>query len=166
MTTRFRLRSFVVLLAIGAVMTAVCGYRAIAATGNASKHQEKRMNKHASGKLKLQELRIVDESGRVCIVLSAHSGVPSIQLLGSDGSALLSASLSKDGFGAVKIENPNTSGSVAAIEVDDKGAHVKFDRPGGASSYLFLNNWRIRCGLYRHSRKTATESACSRKWDR
>ncbi|MGA7631087.1 MAG: hypothetical protein WCB11_09990 [Terriglobales bacterium] len=24
--------------------------------------------------------------------------------------------------------------------MDDKGTHVKFDRPGGASSYLFLNN--------------------------
>ena len=82
----------------------------------------------------------MDESDRVCIVLSAHNGAPSIQLLGTDGSALVSASLSENGFGAVKIENPNTSGSVAAIEVDDKGAHVKFDRPGGASSYLFLNN--------------------------
>jgi hypothetical protein len=26
------------------------------------------------------------------------------------------------------------------LEVDDKGTHVLFDRPGGASSYLFLNN--------------------------
>ena len=27
-----------------------------------------------------------------------------------------------------------------ALEVDDKGSHVKFDRPGGASAYVFLNN--------------------------
>jgi hypothetical protein len=26
------------------------------------------------------------------------------------------------------------------LEVDNKGAHVKFDHPGGASSYIFLNN--------------------------
>ena len=74
MTKRFRLRGLLVVLAIGAVMTAACGHRAIAATANASKHQEKRMNKHASGKMNLQELRIVDVSGRVCIVLSAHDG--------------------------------------------------------------------------------------------
>jgi hypothetical protein len=29
---------------------------------------------------------------------------------------------------------------LATLAIDDKGTHVKFDRPGGASSYLFLNN--------------------------
>jgi hypothetical protein len=28
----------------------------------------------------------------------------------------------------------------AALEVDDKGVHVRFDRPAGGASYVFLNN--------------------------
>ncbi len=46
----------------------------------------------------------------------------------------------KNGYGSVRLSNPSPSGPVASLEIDDKGAHVKFDRPGGASSYLFLNN--------------------------
>lgn len=125
--------------AITLAIATTCIDSAAAATIHSQQRQEKRMNKQSS-KLKAQEISIVDENGRVCMVLSAHDGSPSIQMLGSDGTTLLSASLSKDGFGAVKIANPNKAGSVAAIEVDDKGAHVKFDRPGGASSYVFLNN--------------------------
>ncbi len=41
---------------------------------------------------------------------------------------------------AVSLANPISGGPSATMEIDDKGAHVKFDRPGGASSYLFLNN--------------------------
>ncbi|WP_323992108.1 hypothetical protein [Nguyenibacter sp. L1] len=38
------------------------------------------------------------------------------------------------------LSNPDPTWPSAALAIDDKGAHVKFDRPGGASSYLFLNN--------------------------
>jgi hypothetical protein len=44
------------------------------------------------------------------------------------------------GIPAVKLANPDLKGPTAALAVDDKGTHVKFDRPGGESSYLFLNN--------------------------
>jgi hypothetical protein len=37
------------------------------------------------------------------------------------------------------LMNPD-GGATASLAVDPKGAHVKFDRPGGASSYLFLND--------------------------
>jgi hypothetical protein len=40
----------------------------------------------------------------------------------------------------VRIQGSDPSGPSASLEVDDKGSHVKFDRSGGASSYLFLNN--------------------------
>ena len=86
------------------------------------------------------EIRIVDDTGRTRLVLSARSGQPVVSMLGADGSVRLSVALDKADYGAVKITNPNLKGPVAALAVDDKGAHVKFDRPGGASSYLFLNN--------------------------
>lgn len=64
-----------------------------------------------------QELRIVDAAGVTRMVLSAANGLPSITL-----------------------RNPDPSGPSAAFELDAKGGHLKLDRPGGASAYLFLNN--------------------------
>jgi len=40
----------------------------------------------------------------------------------------------------VTLANPDPALPTAALEIDGKGAHVRFDRPGGASSYPFLNN--------------------------
>ena len=90
--------------------------------------------------LAVHEISIVDESGRVCMTLSAAKGAPSIRMFGPDGAERMTASLNASGYGSIQITNPNESSPVASLAVDDKGAHVKFDRPGGASSYLFLNN--------------------------
>jgi len=86
-----------------------------------------------------QQIEIVDSAGRPRLLLSAQSGAPVLQLLQPDGKVGAEVSLS-GGYPVVKLSNPDPNGPTAALEVDDKGAHVKFDRPGGASSYLFLNN--------------------------
>jgi hypothetical protein len=87
-----------------------------------------------------QEIWILDEQGHPRLLLSAKGGTPNIQLLRSDGKLGSKLSLDADGRPAVKLANTNSNGRTAALEIDDKGAHVKFDGPGGASSYLFLNN--------------------------
>lgn len=89
---------------------------------------------------RIRELNIVDEHGRVCMTLSASDQIPAVDLLDSSGEKRITMSVDKRGYGAVRLSNPNLSGPVVSVEIDDKGAHVKFDRPGGAASYLFLNN--------------------------
>lgn len=86
-----------------------------------------------------QEIRIVDPAGEPRLILSAASGTPSVVLLGNDATPKARLALDADGRPSLVLSNPDGNGPVAAIEIDDKGAHVKFDRPGGASSYLFLN---------------------------
>jgi hypothetical protein len=61
-------------------------------------------------------------------------------LLQTNGAPSVEVLLDSTGHPAVKLANPDLKGPTAALAVDDKGTHVKFDRPGGASSYLFLNN--------------------------
>ncbi len=85
-------------------------------------------------------INIVDGSGRTRMTLSTANGVPAIHLLNQDGTDRLSISLDAGGYASIKLKNPNAGGATATLEIDDKGTHVKFDRPGGASSYLFLNN--------------------------
>jgi hypothetical protein len=87
-----------------------------------------------------QEVRIVDSEGHLRLLLSAESGRPVVQLFQSSGASGAEISLDANGRPSVTLANPDPQGPTAALEVDDKGAHVKFDRPGGASSYLFLNN--------------------------
>lgn len=87
-----------------------------------------------------QEVRIVDTTGHERLVLSATDGQPSIKMLRRDGAEALAVALDEAGRPSIKLSNPAQGGPTAAIEVDAKGAHVKFDREGGASSYLFLNN--------------------------
>jgi hypothetical protein len=82
----------------------------------------------------------VDAQGKPRILISAKDGTPTIVLLRADGETGASVALDVDGRPAVKLSNPVAGGPVAALEIDDKGAHVKFDRKGGASAYLFLNN--------------------------
>ena len=86
-----------------------------------------------------QHLEIVDSAGRPRLVLSARSVAPYVRLLQVDGRTSAELTLAGD-YPVVKLENPGPTGPTAALEVDDKGAHVKFDGPGKASSYLFLNN--------------------------
>ena len=90
--------------------------------------------------LSTDELQIVDALGRPRLLLSAKSGAAMIRLIGEDGNVGAEITLGSDGRPSVKLGNSDTGGPTAWFEVDDKGAHVKFDRPGGASSYLFLNN--------------------------
>jgi len=87
-----------------------------------------------------QEIQIVDAQGHPRLLLSAKSGAPTIQLLDANGKVGAELSLTTDGHPLVKLSNPDATKPAAALEVDDKGAHVKFDHPDGASSYLFLNN--------------------------
>jgi hypothetical protein len=87
-----------------------------------------------------QEIRIVDEQGHTRLTLSAKAGTPRIELLRSDGELGGEVSLDADGHPAIKLVNADSNGPTATFEIDDKGAHVKFDGQGGASSYLFLNN--------------------------
>jgi hypothetical protein len=89
-----------------------------------------------------QEIRIVDAEGLPRIVLSAHDGVPAIKLLGVDGKPGATVSVDPSGRPSLKLANPNPNPDwpTVALEIDDKGAHLKIERPGGASSYLFLNN--------------------------
>ena len=86
------------------------------------------------------EIKIVDSQGHPRIIMSAKSGNPVIRLLQTDGAPSVEVLLDSTGHPAVKLANPDIKGPTAALAVDDKGTHVKFDRSGGASSYLFLNN--------------------------
>lgn len=87
-----------------------------------------------------QEVRIVDAEGRPRIILSAKDGRPTIMLLRDDKSAGATVSLDGEDRPSIRLANPDAGGPDASVEIDDKGAHVKFDKPGGASAYLFLNN--------------------------
>ncbi len=90
--------------------------------------------------LTTHELRLVDSTGTTRMILSARTGNPALTMLDLHGRVLLSASLDAQGFGSVRLTNPIAGLPQATLALDDKGAHVKFDREGGASSYLFLNN--------------------------
>ena len=94
----------------------------------------------ASRPIVTQEIRIVDEQGQTRLLLSAKGGKSKVQLLRSDGEIGSEVSLDVDGLPAVKLANADPNGPMAVIEIDEKGAHVKLDGLGGASSYLFLNN--------------------------
>lgn len=96
--------------------------------------------KKKSAPIVTDEIRLVDGTGKTRLLLSTRSGLPVVQWLQENGTPGLSASLDANGHGSFKLQNPVTDGPVAALEIDDKGAHVKFDRSGGASAYLFLNN--------------------------
>jgi hypothetical protein len=87
-----------------------------------------------------QEIRIVDAQGHARILISAKSGAPTIIMLRDDG--VVAAEMALDGAGrpSIKMANPDGAGPTVALAIDDKGAHMKLDRPGGASGYLFLNN--------------------------
>ncbi len=87
-----------------------------------------------------QEVRIVDAQGHARIILSAKDGQPTIMLLRGDSVAGATVTLDSDDRPSIKLANPDPAAPVASVEIDDKGAHVKFDKPDGASSYLFLNN--------------------------
>lgn len=86
------------------------------------------------------EVRVVDAAGTPRILLSAAGDGPAIVLIGRDTKPAATIALDSGDRPSVKLANPSVGAPVAAIEIDDKGAHVKFDRAGGGSSYLFLNN--------------------------
>jgi hypothetical protein len=86
------------------------------------------------------EIRLVDSAGRTRMLLSTKSGLPVVQLVNDKGTPGLSASLDVAGHGSLRLHNPADGAPDAVIEIDDKGAHVRFDRSGGTSAYLFLSN--------------------------
>jgi hypothetical protein len=86
------------------------------------------------------EVHIVDAAGQARLVLSAASGAPSVELLTPDGHASAHLGLDPTGRPRLTLTGPDPSQPGVSLEVDDKGAHVRFDRAAGGSSYLFLNN--------------------------
>jgi hypothetical protein len=94
----------------------------------------------SQGTVQMRELNIVDEHGKVFVTLSAAGQTPTVQLLAPSGQKRITMAVDQRGYGSVQLINPDPAGPVVSLAIDDKGAHVKFDRPGGASSYLFLNN--------------------------
>lgn len=86
------------------------------------------------------EVRVVDAAGTPRILLSAAGDGPAIVLIGRNAKPAATIALDGGDRPSVKLANSSSGAPVAAIEIDEKGAHVKFDRAGGASSYLFLNN--------------------------
>lgn len=90
--------------------------------------------------LEAGEIRLRDATGAPRLVLSALGAAPSITWLRADGTAGLSATLDAAGRPSLTLANPDAAAPTLAVEIDDKGAHVKLDRPGGASAYVFLNN--------------------------
>ena len=87
-----------------------------------------------------EEIQIIDDQGNLRIALSAKSGKPAIALMKTNGDSSVMITLDEAGRPALRLRNFDPVGLEAVIEIDEKGAHVKLDRPGGASSYLFLNN--------------------------
>jgi hypothetical protein len=87
-----------------------------------------------------EEIRIVDPEGRPRLLLSAASGAPTVAFLDGEGAVGLRLALDAAGHPSAEFANPRSEGPSAKLEIDDKGAHVKFDRPGGGSAYLFLSN--------------------------
>ena len=86
------------------------------------------------------EVRIVDANGKPRLVLAAPPEGPTVRLLMPDGHSRAELRLDAAGRPSLKLSSPEPTQPAAALEIDDKGAHVKFDRPQGGSSYLFLNN--------------------------
>jgi hypothetical protein len=86
------------------------------------------------------ELRIVDSAGNTRLRLAALDEGPSVTLLSPDGQPRASLALDAADRPSLKLASPEPSQPSAALQVDDKGVHVRFDRPAGGSTYLFLNN--------------------------
>ncbi len=103
-----------------------------------TRHSHKR-RAHAMTKFAIQELTLVDEDGQPKMRLFIRSGSPILQMMRPNGEVAMTFAVDATGHPTIALTNPE-SGSSASLAVDKKGAHVKFDRPGGASSYLFLNN--------------------------
>jgi hypothetical protein len=97
-------------------------------------------NPRAPAPVVTQEIQIVDTDGHPRLVLSAKTGSPVIEMLQADGRASFAVSLDAAGRPTMKLSNPDEAGPTATLEIVDSGTHVKFVRPGGGTSYLFLNN--------------------------
>ena len=73
-------------------------------------------------------------------MLSARSETSTIPLFRAVGSIGMKLSLDADGRGSVRLSNPNKTDPAAGLEIADKGSHIRLERPGGASGYLFVND--------------------------
>lgn len=83
------------------------------------------------------EVQIVDSGGHIRMVLASPAEGPSVRLLSSDGQPRATVALDGAGRPNLKLASPEPSQPGAALEIGDKGAHVRFERPAGGSSYLF-----------------------------
>ena len=135
------LRSMIQTALQGSVLLMLTAGTAFAASPQRQDVHVAHRNSHRRyNSLTLRELRLVDASGKTRIIVSARGEQPTFTMLDLHGRVLLSTSLDQQGYGSIQLSNPVDGHPQAAFAIDDKGAHVKFDHPGGASSYMFLNN--------------------------
>jgi hypothetical protein len=74
------------------------------------------------------------------MVLNAKEVTPSLRLLSKQGQKRISVALDGAGHGSLRLIDADSAAPGAAKEIEDKGAHMKFDHGAGASSYVSLNN--------------------------
>jgi hypothetical protein len=86
-----------------------------------------------------RELKLVDSKGRLRLLLTTDQDQPLVRMLRSDGKPAIDVVLDDGGHPSVQLRNPDGGASVT-LEIDDKGTHLKLDHPGGASTYLFMND--------------------------
>jgi hypothetical protein len=86
-----------------------------------------------------RELKLVDSKGRLRLLLTTDQDQPVVRMFRGDGKPAIDVVLDDGGHPALQLHNPD-GGAFAALEIDDKGTHLKMDHPGGASTYLFMND--------------------------
>lgn len=90
--------------------------------------------------LKLRELAIVDENDQTRIQLTVKSNVPSIEFLNERGEVSIQVTLGEEGYPSIQLLPVSGQLINIKLEMDSKGAHLKFDHEQGSSCYVFLNN--------------------------
>ncbi|MBJ9985602.1 hypothetical protein IAE19_09125 [Acinetobacter sp. S40] len=90
--------------------------------------------------LKLRELAIVDENDQTRIQLTVKSNVPSIEFLNERGEVSIQIILGEEGYPSIQLLPISDQLLNVKLEMDSKGAHLKFDHEQGSSCYVFLNN--------------------------
>jgi hypothetical protein len=71
---------------------------------------------------------------------ASKSGSPIVKMLRTNGQSSFEVALDAAGRPSMMLSNPGSAGPTATLEVVETGTHVKFIRPTGGTSYLFLNN--------------------------
>ena len=107
-----------------------------------------------------QEIQIVVDGQLILGCCFRPSPVVPIKIAGHGWHAD-SGVADSSGHPSMRLDNPDVEGPVAILEVDDKGAHVKFDRSGRARLELPLPERRRNRFVFvrRHQRRQAGRRA-------